>query len=92
MQLSNHLDEEFGDELPPTALFVYWALLDAGEPLTTAAIAEKTMLASRTIRNGLSELRDHDLAVKQPIPNEPRGVEYSMTTPNDDNNPPRHQL
>lgn len=80
MQLNDHLPDEAAEELPPSALLVYAALVDGGT-LSTNEIAGKTMLCPRTIRNGLAALRDQDLAEKQPVPGEPRRFEYRTTPP-----------
>lgn len=79
MQLYDDLPPEVGDDLRPSALFVYAVLVDT-EALTTKALSEKTMLHKRTVRNALTELREQDLVERQPVPGEPRRFQYRTTS------------
>lgn len=80
MKLYDQLPAEVGDDLRPSALFIYAVLADA-ETLTTNELAEKTMLYKTTIRDALTELQEQDLVERQRMPEEARRFEYRTTPP-----------
>jgi len=77
MTLADYADE-IPEDLPPSALFVLWALMYYGS-MTTAELHDKTMLKTGTIRDATRRLRDRGLAETNPGIVDPRKKRHVAT-------------
>ena len=66
-------------DVSPATKLVYKVLEWDGGWLSRAEIEEETMLAGRTVREGLKRLTERDVVEARPDPTRPRAMLYALT-------------
>ena len=67
------------EDAPASAKFVHYVLEEADRPLTTPAIADRTGLPERTVREAVDRLRDRNIVeTRGPSPRNPNAPLHKL--------------